>query len=294
MIMSGTTPRLLGLWGTLGALGLAAVLLPVNASIAQNSDEKKELRIIVKSDDDALAEASAATIVGAPVEILTVGVGEGENADAEKFHFEFKTDSSSDKVTADSLDEAIAKINEKIKEIEKSSDSSEPQKARKKALERVVKELESHAKKGKELKAIAQKEKLAKELKRVVVRKVEQDKKLSAEQKAEIDSLRAKVKDLADSLQAKHRELAEARTKLAKLEGAARSMAVLRVNPQVEQKIVRLRELPRIETISPGQMEHRVIVDRKADADQKRIDQLEKKLDELLKEVAKLKKDRAQ
>ena len=42
MIMSGTTPRLLGVWGTLGSLGLAAVLLPVNATWAQKPEEKQE------------------------------------------------------------------------------------------------------------------------------------------------------------------------------------------------------------------------------------------------------------
>ena len=52
MIMNGTTPRLLGVWGTLGSLGLAAVLLPVNATWAQKPEEKKEVTIIVKTDDE--------------------------------------------------------------------------------------------------------------------------------------------------------------------------------------------------------------------------------------------------
>jgi hypothetical protein len=57
--------------------------------------------------------------------------------------------------------------------------------------------------------------------------------------------------------------------------------------------VARLRELPMIERISPGQIERRVVIDRRAEADQKRLEQLEKKLDQLLKEVATLKKDRA-
>ena len=51
MIMSGTTPRLVGLWGTLGSLGLAVVLLPVNATWAQKTEEKKEIRVISRATD---------------------------------------------------------------------------------------------------------------------------------------------------------------------------------------------------------------------------------------------------
>ena len=51
MIMSGTTPRLVGLRGTLAALSLGALLLPINASWAQTPEEKQEVRVIVKTDD---------------------------------------------------------------------------------------------------------------------------------------------------------------------------------------------------------------------------------------------------
>ncbi len=51
MIMSGTTPRLVGLRGTLAALSLGALLLPINASWAQKPEEQKEVRVIVKTDD---------------------------------------------------------------------------------------------------------------------------------------------------------------------------------------------------------------------------------------------------
>ena len=65
MIMNGTTPRLLGIWGTLGSLGLAAVLLPVNATWAQKPEQKKEVTIIVKTDDESAEPTEAvATIDG--------------------------------------------------------------------------------------------------------------------------------------------------------------------------------------------------------------------------------------
>ncbi len=51
MIMSGTTPRLVGLRGTLAALSLGALLLPVNASWAQKPEEKKDVQVIIKTDD---------------------------------------------------------------------------------------------------------------------------------------------------------------------------------------------------------------------------------------------------
>ena len=51
MIMSGTTPRLLGMRGALGALCAGVLLLPVNASWAQKPEEQKDVRIVVKSDD---------------------------------------------------------------------------------------------------------------------------------------------------------------------------------------------------------------------------------------------------
>jgi bla regulator protein blaR1 len=51
MIMSGTTPRLLGLRGTLAALSLGALLLPINASWAQKPEEQQGIQVVVKPDD---------------------------------------------------------------------------------------------------------------------------------------------------------------------------------------------------------------------------------------------------
>lgn len=48
MIMTGTTPRLRGAWGTLGSLGLAAVLLPINPTWAQKPEtESESIQVLV-------------------------------------------------------------------------------------------------------------------------------------------------------------------------------------------------------------------------------------------------------
>ena len=54
MIMSGTSPRLVSVWGGLGSLCLAVSLLPVSATWAQKPDEPKQVRIVVDSGDDAV------------------------------------------------------------------------------------------------------------------------------------------------------------------------------------------------------------------------------------------------
>jgi beta-lactamase regulating signal transducer with metallopeptidase domain len=296
MIMSGTTPRLVGLWGTLGSLGLAAALLPVNATWAQKPEDKKEATIIVNADD-AVAESSAAIalIDGDGLKVVTdldIAVAETK---PEEVRVNVTVDDSSDEIVAASLKQAIGRIKDRIKEIDKAASPSEQQKARKQALERVVKELESAAKTTKNLATADDKQKVEKEIRRIIVRRAEENKELTATQKAEIDAARAKIVELAASLKVKQKELAEARAKLSKLVSGAHSgqVVIARVKPQSVKPLGVLTKLPEVQTISPGQIERRVIVDRKAEADQKRLEHLEQKLDELLKEVATLKKDRA-
>src|SRR5262249_26193733 len=76
MIMSGTTSRFLGVWGLLGSLGLAVVLLPLNATWAQKPEQKNEVRIVVRTDGDESAPQSAARIPNAPPTI-SGGAGSG-------------------------------------------------------------------------------------------------------------------------------------------------------------------------------------------------------------------------
>jgi bla regulator protein blaR1 len=298
MIMNGTTPRLLGIWGTLGSLGLAAVLLPVNATWAQKPEEKKEVTIIVKADDESAEPSNAvATVDDGAVTVNTniVATAEEDGAPTE-VRVEVKTDDSTDKVVAESLDQAIKKIKEQIEVIQKETKPSEQQKVRIKALENVIRQLENSARKTKTLdQVIAKKE----DVRRAIVNRVGKIEEirtapLTPEKKAEIDKARAKVKELSDALRSKQKELAEAQAKLSQLQSSARgAIGVVKVTPQLEKQVVRLREL----TVKPGPpaatIERRYTVDREADSDKKRLADLEKKLDKLLDEFAALKKDRA-
>jgi bla regulator protein blaR1 len=286
MIMSGTTPRMLGLWGTLGSLGLAVVLLPVNPTWAQKPEEKKEVRVLVKTNDDASDSAdTVATIVNdSPVE-LTAVVTAVEAADPGRIfaNIVVNSDDAASVIAASPLEEAVKKLNEQIKEIDKKSDQSDKDKARRKALESALKELKSAVGKIKDSDAVGDKAKLQQNVRRVVVRHVEDIQKMSAEAKAEIDKASAKVKELAQELQSKQKELREAQHKLSQLQGKLRAATVVaRVNTR-EMKPHDLTEAPT----------GRFTVHRDADGGQKRIDELEKKLEKLLEEVSALKKDRA-
>ena len=132
MIMNGTTPRLRGIWGTLGSLGLAAVLLPVNATSAQKPEEKKEITIIVTADDESAEPTEAvATIDDGEFTINTNVVATAEDdGKPTEVRVEVKTDDSTDKVVAESLDQAIKKIKEQIEVIKKETKPGEQQKVR--------------------------------------------------------------------------------------------------------------------------------------------------------------------
>jgi bla regulator protein blaR1 len=291
MIMNGTTPRLAGLWGTLGSLGLAAALLPVNPTWAQKPDEQKDVQIIVKTDEDTpatitLVEDNSFQAVASTIDAANPG----------RLHLEFKGDETIGLVVSDSIDQAIAKVKQEVDEINKEAKQSEEQKAKKKALERVIKELEGVTKKTKELKLSSDKEKVEKE-RRVIVRRLEEEKKISPEAKAKIDEARAKVKKLRDGLTEKQKELAAAVRDLSKLEAKTRTVTIVaRGNAKVEER-ANARDLPRVK-VEPPRVGVMATIPRggqppEAAASQKRLDALEKKLEKLLEEVASLKKDRA-
>ncbi|MFI5461556.1 MAG: M56 family metallopeptidase [Isosphaerales bacterium] len=163
MIMSGTTPRLLGFRGTLASLGMAVLLLPVNATWAQKPDQKKEIRIVVKSDDDSSRSADIVTRIEDNTPQIVVKTITSDDATfildgqtlTEQYskkprvvHLEIKTDNASVAVTADSLEQAIEKLKEQIKAlVEKSSRTD--QRAKMIALQRAFKELENQIEKSK-------------------------------------------------------------------------------------------------------------------------------------------------
>jgi len=271
MIMSGTTPRLLGVRGALVSLGIAVVLLPFNATWAQKPDQKMELRVNVKSDADSPKSADAAPrIEGDAPEINGAGIITVEDMDGKlrvvkiqkgkpEFQLEMKTDDSSVAVTADSTEPAIAKIKEQIRILRLARSQTEvmlrtketpDQEKLKKSLQLLNQELESQVKKM-----------------------------------AEIDMARAKVKELTRSLATKQEELARAQRKLAALASAS-PLDLVPVPTDSRGGAVEYR---------PGRYVVTRPVEKKqvAEVDQKRLDEIEKKLQQLLDEVASLKKDRA-
>ena len=307
MIMNGKTPRLVGLWGTLGSLGLAAVLLPVNATWAQKPEEKKEITIVVKTDDEAAEPTAAvATIESVPVNIITnfVATTDDDGKPAE-VRVEVTTDGSSDKVVAQSLDQAIKKIKEQIEVIQKETKPSEQQRIQVRALENAIRQLENTARKTKTLELLAGKKEDTRRAIAERVGRIEEIRTatLTPEKKAEIDKARAKVKELSDALRTKQKELAEAQVKLSQLQSSLHTgVDVMKIAPQVEKRVVRLRELSAKPATPSATIEGRNTVIKpdlnkldviKPDSDKNRLEELEKKLDKLLDEVATLKKDRA-
>jgi bla regulator protein blaR1 len=292
MIMSVKTPRLLGVWGTLGSLALAVALLPVNATWAQKPEEQKEIQIVVDSVDDVLVSSdSDATVVADDSEEATEVVAAVEAVEPTQVNVIVKSDDSPTVIAKGPLDAAVKKLTDQIKELAKKSPQSDRDKARQKALERAVRELKSTAGKLKDVNVVGDKLKLENDLRATVVRRVEDSKEITAEQKAKIEQARARVEELTRALQSKQKELMEARSTLMRLTNPR--IAVVRANPAIEKRVIRLKDLPVITTTKPATVERRVTVRRDAEISQKRLEELEKKLEKVLDEVASLKKDRA-
>ena len=273
--------------------------MPVNATWAQKPEEKKETRNVVKTDedapdaialtavDDALPELTTSVVLP---ELTTRVVTAVETAEPGQFTVVVNADGSPWVVAAGSLDEAVDKLKDQIKEISKKSHQSDQDRARQKALERALKEIEKLAKHtGAKLEQAKRKEERREIVTRPIIVSPLQSAAMSPETKAEIAKARARIEELTDDLHSKQKELMEARSRLSKLLTAATHAAgaVVRLKPEVEKRNTRLRELP----AATG--EPRYTVRRDADTSQKRLDELEKKLEKLLEEVAALKKDRA-
>ena len=241
MIMSGTTPRRLGAGGALGALALAAVLLPVGATWAQKPEKPQEVQVVVKSledleltkEGDAVARIETKTgTAELPLIDLVASLDNDEDPER-RITLRLKTDDSPEVVVSGPIDEAIAKLKKQLGEIAKKSPRSEQDEARMKALKQAVAELGKVAGQVKSIKPGERAE--GKKVLALRHAEVNLNKPISPEQKAEIDEARVKVKKLTGELAAKQKELAEARGRLAKLEGVPTGVVVVRR----ENKVVR-------------------------------------------------------
>jgi len=243
MIMSGTTPRLVSVWGGLGSLCLAVLLLPVNATWAQQPEKPQQVRIIVKTDEDSvkpddevieIRSPDGSTVTGKIITMDVRGdeprevVAALEGVDQGQIALELQIDDSSVKVIAGSPEEAIKKLNEQLKAIEQKSSPSEKDKALLKALEQVLDQLKQIKAKSPDsgsLLGVKPADPKATAAKRVVIRRVETstDTSSSPDKKAEISKLRDEVKKLTD-------KLAAAQLKLSQLERAEAKSAVVHLD----------------------------------------------------------------
>ena len=267
MIMTGTTPRLLGLRGAFTALSLGALLLPMNASWAQKPDEQKEIRVIVKTDDgeervvkfgDAVDSKSTVVFLDEP-KIETTGTfvyaADPLKLDGEKFEFEnvfvvddkaasagktgeksnitlvLTTDDATVSVSADSVEGALKKITEQLNAIKAKTAPGAQDKVNAEALSQIAKQLEQVAKSNKFGSASASGKAGSTNTNQFVVHRMQDvrtTKSISPEKKAEADKMRSKIKELSA-------ELANTQRKLAELEGRNVTFRTV-VKPQVTAK----------------------------------------------------------
>ena len=129
-----------------------------------------------------------------------------------------KTDDSPTVVVSGSVDDAIKKVKEKLDAIDKESSPSDEPEGASKHSNSIYKKLDSLAKQDKDAKLDGQKVKMEQDVKKVIVtRQLDENRKLSPEQKAEIEKVASQVKKLADELRSKQKELQDAKHKLARL-----------------------------------------------------------------------------
>jgi beta-lactamase regulating signal transducer with metallopeptidase domain len=237
MIMSGSTPRLVSLWGALGALSLGALLLPINPTWAQKPEENKQVKVVVVDDPnetpekvariESLAELRTDLKISDDAEKIVLVVDETQLGDGQKIatvNIVGDDDDASVAIKADSVDEAIKKLKLKIGELEKQKDSADGKgKVRQETLSQLIKQLEKIAQGSKAIKAgdDAVKGQKNKTEQRVVVRMLrDAANSASPEKKAEIEKARARIKELSEAL-------ARAKTDLAKLEGTSARLMML-------------------------------------------------------------------
>jgi beta-lactamase regulating signal transducer with metallopeptidase domain len=160
MVMLGTTPRTLGWSGTLGALALAGLLLPMSPTWAQKADAKAE---VVKMGDvfrsvatEDVGEPFIATtnssdlFTAAPSEIFVAELDEPKSDDAIKTEqvYVVVNDPAPEGKRNEAVQKVIEKLNAQIEELasrskdEKSDESKERSEKRIRALKSAVERLQ--------------------------------------------------------------------------------------------------------------------------------------------------------
>jgi beta-lactamase regulating signal transducer with metallopeptidase domain len=258
MIMLGTTPRRLSLVSALSAFGLAACLLPLTPSWAQDPVEKDDSQAItftVQSDQ----QTDPTTAVDTQVQVVVASDGELQE------------------IKSDSIDKAVAELKHRIDALTKEKGGSEAKEAQIKALKQAIGSIEKTRSKVlilKKAEGTADPAKAKDEQKVVVLRG-----KISAENRAKVEKARARIAAIQKDLVRKQKELAEAQLDLAKLSVVEPQFAVgsgsIKVEPLAKKARGERLELD-LHSSSMGPEDHA------------RLEALEKKLSKLLDEVASL------
>jgi bla regulator protein BlaR1 len=157
MVMLGTTPRTLGWSGTLGALALAGVLLPMSPSWAQKADESADAK-------PATIEDVFVTVTDDGGDVLVLSEDPGDlflaERDDDKKSEDAKPDetkqteeirviirgSDSPKKRDEAIQESIEKLNVRIKEIQRKQPDNETGERQVKALKSAIERLQKVAK----------------------------------------------------------------------------------------------------------------------------------------------------
>ena len=237
MILSETTPRLLGIRGALGLLGLAALLLPVNATWAQKPEKPEQVEVVVESAGDLTYSPQTVNVIGSDVD-LTLDEGKPQIVEDGKrrVRMVLQANDSPEIRIVGSLDEAMFQLKKQIAEIAKKSSPSDADQKLLRGLEQAIQELAKVKGQIKEADLRAVKVGEKKDEKRVMIvrrrTRIALTKPLTDEQKAEVKKLRVRAKTLSGELEAKAKELAEAHARLAKLEGGPQGKSTVLFRPK--------------------------------------------------------------
>jgi len=233
MIMSGTTPRLVSVWGALGSLALAALLLPVSPTWAQKPAGKEKQEIVIETVDIFGKPELADTIVSPGASSASIAiVGDLVNdADAQpKLNVTVTTDEKPAVVVSGSLDQAIAALKDQIKAIKQKSPLSDSDKKQAEALARAIEQINKIARQLKSVDLSTAKDKAKTENKRIVIRKLD------------LEDLHRNINEHMDPIRAQKAEadkrLTEARVRfrvVGEKAEAERDRAVKEKQAQVEQ-----------------------------------------------------------
>jgi beta-lactamase regulating signal transducer with metallopeptidase domain len=295
MILLGSTPRHLGIMGRAGAIGLAAALLPLGPTWAQQPDETVAKPVEVRVEARALDVKGGEP--GQPLEVRVVTRAEGDDA------------------ASAAMKSAVERLAAQLRELKEQKERTKAQDAKVEALERAIATL----------KESVPREVLSLDGRRVIIhRRVETknetadtkspkaDSPDSKEKAAEKEKLRARIGELNAAVKAQneelgkaqrklseaHRALAEATSKLSALEGGQVYRFEHEVRPFVfstpegkaihEYRVVRPSPTPHV-----GAAVIQLGPQTPAAEQERRLSELEKKLDRVLERLETIQKESA-